>query len=77
MIYGVFLLRFMYEITFNFICFRKMKAFVLFPWICSGESVTVLFSSVATNIDSEIRSYLMQVKCFQLTFLEAIDCEDW
>ena len=49
----MFLLRFMYEITFNFICFRKMNAFVLFPWICSGESVTVLFSSTATNIDSD------------------------
>ena len=33
------------------------------------------FLSTATNIDSENISYLQQTQGFQMTFLEAINCE--
>ena len=40
---------------------------MLFLWVCSGESATVLFSPTTANIESEILFYLQQV--------EAIDYE--
>ena len=43
-----------------------MYVFVFFRCICSGESATVLFSPTATNVDSEIFSYLPQDSSFQL-----------
>ena len=54
-----------------------MNIFVIFLWICSRESTKVLFSPSATNIEGEVLSYLVQVRCFQLTLSEAITCEDW
>ena len=54
-----------------------MNIFVIFLWICSGESTKVLFSPSATNIEGEVLSCLVQVRCFQLTLSEAITCEDW
>ena len=41
---------------------------MLFLWIHSEESVTVLFSPTTTNIDSKIIIYLVQVQSFHLTF---------
>ena len=67
-IYGVFLLLFMYEITLNGMCVRVMDIFVFFLWICSGKSATVLFPPTAANIDTEIISQLMQVSGFPLIF---------
>ena len=37
-----------------------------------GKCATVLFSSTTINIDSEILSCKVQVKCFQLTFLRLL-----
>ena len=69
MIYGVFLLFFMRETTLNWICFKGINIFVLFLWICSGESSAVFFSPTATNIGANLVS--------SANFFEAIDFEDW
>ena len=53
-----FLLLFMYKITLNLIRFMRMNIFVIFVWIYSRESATILLSPAAANGDSEILSYL-------------------
>ena len=47
--------------SFKFDMLQVMNVFVLFLRVCSGESASVLFSPTATNTDSEILSYLVQV----------------
>ena len=54
-----------------------MDIFCAFLWICSENSATFLFSSITTNIDNEIISYLAQISSFQPTFFKANDCENW
>ena len=48
----------MYKITLNLIRFMRMNIFVIFVWIYSRESATILLSPAAANGDSEILSYL-------------------
>ena len=53
-----FFLLFMYKITLNLIRFMRMNIFVIFVWIYTRESATILLSPAAANGDSEILSYL-------------------
>lgn len=69
---GCFYYFFMHEINSNLIYFRRMNIFVIFLWICSRESTKVLFSPSATNIEGEVLSYLVQVRCFQLSLRQLL-----
>lgn len=55
------LLHIMYEITLNCICLRAMYTFVNFFGNMLWGKYNNSFSPIATNSDSEILSYLVQV----------------
>ena len=61
MIYGVFLLHFMCEISVNWISFSAIDIFVIFSVNLLRRKGVRFFSSTKTNIDSEVVSYLAQV----------------
>ena len=56
----VLLLLFMYEITLNWIGFRRMDIFVLFLWIGSGENATALCSSTPATM--EVKNFRIMCK---------------
>ena len=61
MIYGVFLLHFMCEISVNWISFSAIDIFVIFSVNLLRRKGVRFFSSTKTNIDNEVVSYLAQV----------------
>ena len=61
MIYGVFLLHFMSEISVNWISFSAIDIFVIFSVNLLRRKGVRFFSSTKTNIDNEVVSYLAQV----------------
>ena len=61
MIYGVFLLHFMCEISVNWISFSTIDIFVIFSVNLLRRKGVRFFSSTKTNIDNEVVSYLAQV----------------
>ena len=61
MIYGVFSLHFMCEISVNWISFSAIDIFVIFSVNLLRRKGVRFFSSTKTNIDNEVVSYLAQV----------------
>ena len=61
MIYGVFLLHFMCEISVNWISFSAIDIFVIFSVNLLRRKGVRFFLSTKTNIDNEVVSYLAQV----------------
>ena len=59
----------MYEITLNLIRFMIINIFVIFVWIYSRESATILLLPAAANGDSEILSYLAHMFRVFILFL--------
>ena len=59
----------MYEIALNVICFAGMDIFVFFRSYALRKVRQFFFTPTATNIDSEIISYLMQVLRVSAYFL--------